>query len=56
MARHLLDPAIEDEIQALAAEARQAPPLPEDERAELARRLRQHRPCRHRPAGSPHRS
>ena len=37
MARHLTDPAIEDEIQALAAEA---PPMTEDQRAELARLLR----------------
>jgi hypothetical protein len=40
MARHLLDPAIEDEIQALAAEA---PPMTEDQRARLARLLRLNR-------------
>jgi hypothetical protein len=37
MARHLLDPAIEEEIQALAAEA---PRMSEDQRARLARLLR----------------
>jgi hypothetical protein len=40
MARHLTDPAIEDEIQALAAEA---PPMTEDQRAKLARLLRLNR-------------
>jgi hypothetical protein len=37
LARYLTDPAIEDEIQALAAEA---PPMTEDQRAKLARLLR----------------
>jgi hypothetical protein len=41
MARYLLDLAIEDEIQALAA---QAPPMTEDQRARLARLLRLNRP------------
>jgi hypothetical protein len=40
MARYLLDPATEDEIQALAAEA---PPMTEDQRAKLARLLRLNR-------------
>ena len=40
MARYLLDPAIEEEIQALAAEA---PPMTEDQRAKLARLLRLNR-------------
>jgi hypothetical protein len=43
MARYLLDPAIEDEIQALAAEA---PAMTEDQRARLARLLRLDRPRR----------
>jgi hypothetical protein len=47
MARHLTDPAIEDEIQALAAEA----PLPTvDQAARLARLLRINRPHRDRAA------
>jgi hypothetical protein len=41
MARYLLDPATEDEIQALA---REAPPMTEDQRARLARLLRLNRP------------
>lgn len=40
MARYLTDLAIEDEIQALAA---QAPPMTEDQRAKLARLLRLNR-------------
>lgn len=47
MARYLLDPAIEDEIQELAA---QAPPMTEDQRARLARLLRLDRPRRIDPA------
>jgi len=47
MARYLLDPAIEEEIQALAAEA---PPMSEDQRATLARLLRLNRPGRNRQA------
>ena len=47
MARRLLDPATEAEIQALAAEAG---PMSEDQRATLARLLRLRRPRpRHRP-------
>lgn len=47
MARYLTDLAIEDEIQALAAEA----PLPTvDQAARLARMLRMNRPRRDRPA------
>jgi hypothetical protein len=41
MARYLLDPAVEDEIQALA---REAPPMTEDQRARLVRLLRLNRP------------
>ena len=40
MARHLTYPAIEEEIQALAASA---PPMTEDQRAKLARLLRLNR-------------
>jgi hypothetical protein len=40
MAHYLTDPAIEDEIQALAAEAL---PMTEDQRARLARMLRLNR-------------
>jgi hypothetical protein len=47
MARHLLDLDIEDEIQALAAEA---PPMTEDQRATLARLLRLNRRRRIDPA------
>jgi hypothetical protein len=43
MAHHLTDPAIEDEIQALAAEA---PPMTVDQAARLARLLRINRPRR----------
>jgi hypothetical protein len=47
MARHLTDLAIEDEIQALAAEA---PPMTVDQAARLARLLRINRPHRDRAA------
>lgn len=47
MARYLLDPATEDEIQALAA---QAPPMTEDQRARLSRLLRLNRRRRIDPA------
>ncbi|MEV4620518.1 hypothetical protein AB0J74_17645 [Asanoa sp. NPDC049573] len=41
MARYLLDPAIEDEIQALA---RTAPPIPADLAIRIARMLRWNEP------------
>jgi len=51
MARRLLDPATEAEIQALAAEAG---PMSEDQRATLARLLRLRRPRPRNPTNHPH--